>query len=103
MADKNVNITERMYQVVVRPIITEKSSQLAENNCVTFEVAKDATKLEIRKAVEALFSVKVEKVNTLNQQGKVKRFRGKMGVRSDVKKAMVYLAEGQSIDMSTAL
>lgn len=101
MATKNV--TERMYQVLVRPIVTEKTAMQAESNCVTFEVAKDATKIEIRKAVEALFNTKVTKVNTLVQNGKTKGFRGRAGVRSDVKKAMVYLAEGQSIDIAASL
>ena len=96
-------VSEHMYQVLVRPIITEKSSMLAESNHMTFEITKDATKTDVKQAVEALYKVKVEKVNTLNQQGKVKRFRGFKGRRSDVKKAMVKLAEGQSIDLSTGI
>lgn len=97
------NVTERMYKVLVKPLVTEKTSMNAENNVVTFEVLKDASKPEIKATVEALYGVKVEKVNTLNQNGKVKRFKGHLGVRSDVKKAMVTLAEGQSIDMSAGV
>jgi len=92
--------TERMYQMLVKPLVTEKTSVNAENNVITFEVAKDASKPEIKQAIEALYNVKVEKVNTLIQQGKQKRFKGILGRRSDVKKAMVKLAEGQSLDMS---
>lgn len=97
------NVTPRMYKMLVKPVVTEKSSMIAENNVVTFEVLKDASKPEIKEAIEALYGVKVEKVNTLNQIGKVKRFKGHLGVRSDVKKAMVTLAEGQSIDLAAGV
>ncbi len=91
------------YDVILNPIVTEKSTMLTENNVVTFNVPLTATKSEIKAAVEALFSVKVEKVNTLRQDGKTKRFKGVMGRRSDRKKAMVKLAEGQSIDVTTGV
>lgn len=103
MAKAEVKTTERMYQVLVRPIITEKTTGLGEHNVVTFEVAGDATKPEIREAVEALYKVKVEGVNTLNMKGKVKRTRGIIGKRSDVKKAFVKLAEGSSVDVTAGV
>jgi large subunit ribosomal protein L23 len=95
--------TARHYDVVVAPVITEKATLLSEQNKVVFQVAGDATKDEIAAAVEALFKVNVTKVNTLNVKGKTKRFRGIVGRRSDVKKAVVTLAEGQSIDITTGL
>ncbi|HEV2533449.1 50S ribosomal protein L23 [Phenylobacterium sp.] len=95
--------TARHYDVVVAPVITEKATLLSEQNKVVFQVSGDATKDEIAAAVEALFKVNVTKVNTLNVKGKTKRFRGIMGRRSDVKKAVVTLAEGQSIDITTGL
>jgi large subunit ribosomal protein L23 len=91
------------FDTVLSPVITEKSTRLGEHNQVVFRVRKDATKPEIKAAVEALFSVKVTAVNTLNQKGKVKRFRGRPGKRSDVKKAIVTLAEGHSIDVTTGI
>lgn len=94
---------ERMYTIVRAPIITEKATMGSENRQVTFRVPLDAAKPEIRAAVEALFNVKVTAVNTLVQKGKVKRFRGRVGKRSDVKKAIVTLAEGQSIDVTTGI
>ena len=94
---------ETMFQVIRSPVITEKATTLSDLNQVAFRVAIDATKPEIKAAVEGLFNVKVLSVNTLVQKGKTKRFRGRPGVRSDVKKAYVQLAEGQSIDMSTGL
>jgi len=94
---------ERMYEVIRRPIITEKSTRGSEHNQVTFEVSLDASKPEIKAAVETLFKVKVEAVNTLRQKGKLKRFRGRLGVRSDYKKAMVTLEEGHSIDVTTGV
>ena len=94
---------EAMFEVVRNPVITEKATALSEKNQVVFRVAIDATKPEIKAAVEGLFGVKVEAVNTLVQKGKTKRFRGRPGQRSDMKKAYVQLAEGQSIDMSTGL
>ena len=95
--------TARHYDVVVAPVITEKATLLSEQNKVVFQVAGDASKDEIAAAVEALFKVNVTKVNTLNVKGKTKRFRGILGRRSDVKKAVVTLAEGQSIDITTGL
>jgi large subunit ribosomal protein L23 len=91
------------YGVILGPVVTEKSTMLSEHNVVTFNVPMTATKSEIKAAVEALFSVTVEKVNTLRQNGKTKRFKGVMGRRSDSKKAMVKLAEGQSIDVTTGV
>jgi large subunit ribosomal protein L23 len=94
---------EAIYQIIRSPLITEKMTTLSEANQVGFKVAIDATKPEIAAAVEALFNVKVTSVNTLIQKGKAKRFRGRPGVRSDVKKAIVTLVPGQSIDFTTAL
>ncbi len=95
--------TERMYELVRSPVVTEKSTLITENNQVTFRVANDATKPEIKAAIEKLFDVKVEKVNTLVTKGKIKRFRGIKGRRNDEKKAIVTLAEGQQIDVSTGI
>ena len=95
--------TARHYDVILSPVITEKATLLSEQNKVVFRVAQDSTKDEIAAAIEELFKVKVTKVNTLNVKGKTKRFRGRPGSRSDVKKAIVTLAEGQSIDISTGL
>ena len=92
------------YDVIVKPIITEKATMAGElANAVTFEVAKSASKPQIKDAVEALFNVKVKAVNTVLTKGKHKRFRGRPGVRNDVKKAYVRLAEGQTIDLTTGL
>ena len=93
----------RNYDVIVSPVITEKASLAAEQNQVVFNVARDASKPEIKRAVEGLFGVKVTAVNTVLRKGKVKRFRGHMGKQSDVKKAIVTLAEGQAIDVTTGL
>lgn len=93
----------RHYDVIVSPVITEKSTMASELNQVVFNVTPNATKPEIKAAVESLFSVKVTAVNTLVRKGKLKRFRGVMGRQSDVKKAVVTLAEGQSIDVTTGL
>ncbi|MDB5446635.1 MAG: rplW [Phenylobacterium sp.] len=98
-----VEPTVRHYDTILAPVITEKATLLSEQNKVVFQVAADASKDEIAAAVEALFKVNVTKVNTLNVKGKTKRFRGIMGRRSDVKKAIVTLAEGQSIDITTGL
>ena len=95
--------TARHYDVILSPVITEKATLLSEQNKVVFKVAQDSTKDEIAAAIEELFKVKVTKVNTLNVKGKTKRFRGIKGRRSDVKKAVVTLAEGQSIDITTGL
>ena len=94
---------QRMYEVLRRPLVTEKSTMASEHNQVAFEVPLDATKPEIKAAVEGLFKVKVEAVNTLRSKGKVKRFRGHLGKRSDSKKAYVTLAEGHSIDVTTGI
>jgi large subunit ribosomal protein L23 len=104
MAKKDIKAVEnRHYDVVLAPHITEKATLLSENNAVVFKVAKDATKPEIKAAVEALFGVSVIGVNTLVQKGKTKRWKGKPYTRSDVKKAVVRLAEGQSIDVTTGI
>ena len=94
---------ERMYNVIRSPIITEKSTNISEYNQVSFRVPLSATKPEIRAAVEGLFDVKVTSINTLRQRGKVKRFRGQLGKRPDTKKAIVTLAEGDSIDITTGI
>ena len=98
-----MSVTPAQYDLIRKPIITEKATLASEGNAVVFEVAMDATKPEIKKAVEALFNVKVKAVNTTITKGKVKRFRGKIGTRRDVKKAYVTLVEGQTIDVSTGL
>ncbi len=94
---------ERMFDVVRAPLITEKATLLSEKNQFVFKVAENATKPEIKAAIESLFKVKVTAVNTLITKGKTKRFKGRPGVRSDVKKAFVTLAEGQSIDFTNGL
>ncbi len=94
---------ERMCDLIRAPVITEKSTRTSEHNQVTFRVRLDATKPEIKSAVEGLFGVKVDAVNTLRVKGKVKRFRGRVGRRSDYKKAIVRLAEGHSIDVTTGI
>ncbi|MEJ7934306.1 50S ribosomal protein L23 [Sphingobium sp. AN558] len=101
MAKKQAGtVDNRHYDVVVAPHITEKSTLLSENNAVVFKVANDATKPEIKAAVEAIWGVSVTSVNTLVTKGKTKRWKGKPYTRSDVKKAIVRLAEGQSIDIT---
>ena len=95
--------TARHYDTILSPIITEKATYLSEQNKVVFKVAKDATKAEIADAIQELFKVTVVKVNTLVVKGKTKRWRGRLGQRSDVKKAIVTLADGQSIDVATGL
>ncbi len=94
---------EHMYGVLLSPVITEKSTLGSEHNQVTFRVPLTATKPEIKAAVEGLFEVKVKAVNTIRQDGKVKRVRGQIGRRSDYKKAVVSLEEGHSIDVTTGL
>ena len=94
---------EAMFETIRTPVITEKATLAGDRNQYVFRVAIDATKPEIKASVEALFSVKVLGVNTLVQKGKTKRFKGRPGQRSDVKKAYVQLAEGQSIDFSAGL
>ncbi|MEZ5654738.1 MAG: 50S ribosomal protein L23 [Sphingobium sp.] len=104
MAKKDTaTVDVRHYDVVLAPHITEKATLLSENNAVVFKVAKDASKPEIKAAVEALFGVKVKGVNTIVQKGKVKRWKGKPYTRSDFKKAIVTLAEGQSIDVTSTI
>ncbi|GJE44971.1 50S ribosomal protein L23 [Methylobacterium soli] len=93
----------RHYDVIVSPVITEKATNLTEQNKVVFRVAPKATKPQIKEAVEKLFDVKVTSVNTLVTKGKKKIFRGMRGQRSDVKKAIVTLAEGDTIDVTTGL
>ena len=91
------------YDVIRKPIITEKSTMASENGAVVFEVAIDSNKPQIKEAVESLFGVKVKAVNTTITKGKEKRFRGRPGVRSDKKKAYVTLEEGNTIDVTTGL
>ena len=99
MAKKQEN-DARHYDVILSPHITEKSTLLSEHNGVVFKVANDATKPQIKEAVEALWDVKVTGVNTIVQKGKTKRWKGRPYKRSDSKKAIVTLAEGQSIDVT---
>jgi large subunit ribosomal protein L23 len=94
---------EKMYNTILSPVVTEKSTRISEHNQVMFRVAISATKPEIKAAVEDLFKVKVVGVNTMRVKGKIKRFRNRLGQRSDWKKAIVTLAEGQSIDVTTGL
>jgi large subunit ribosomal protein L23 len=96
-------IDNRHYDVIVAPHITEKSTLVSEHNAVVFKVAGDATKPEIKAAVEALFSVKVTGVNTIVQKGKTKKWKGKPYQRSDMKKAIVTLADGDQIDVTTGI
>ena len=92
-----------MYDVIRKPIITEKATMASEHGAVVFEVAIDSNKPQIKEAVESLFGVKVKSVNTVITKGKTKRFRGQMGKRKDVKKAYVTLEEGNTIDVTTGL
>ncbi|GAB5471680.1 MAG: 50S ribosomal protein L23 [Rhodospirillales bacterium] len=94
---------ERMYELLRRPVVTEKSTVASEHNQVVFLVPVDASKPEIKAAVEGIFKVKVKAVNTLRSAGKVKRFRGNLGQRASSKKAYVTLAEGQQIDITTGI
>ena len=98
-----MSVKPELYDVIVKPVITEKATMAAESNAYVFEVATDASKPLIKEAVEALFDVKVKAVNTTITNGKVKRFRGRPGVRADVKKAYVTLEEGNAIDVGTGL
>ncbi len=93
----------RAYDLIRKPVITEKATMGSEHNQVTFRVPLDASKPEIKAAVEKLFEVDVTAVNTIRQRGKVKRFRGRLGKRADWKKAVVTLAEGNSIDITTGI
>ncbi len=98
-----MNAKAEQYDVIRKPIITEKATMASEANAVVFEVAMAATKPEIKDAIEALFGVKVKAVNTTITKGKVKRFRGQPGRRNNVKKAYVTLEEGNTIDVTTGL
>jgi large subunit ribosomal protein L23 len=98
-----MTLDPRHYDVIVSPVITEKATALSEHNKVVFKVRKDATKPQIKEAVEKLFDVKVMSVNTVLTKGKKKVFRGRLGQRSDVKKAIVTLEAGQTIDVTTGL
>ena len=100
---KKQEIDARHYDVILAPHITEKSTLLSEQNGVVFKVANDATKPQIKEAVEKLFDVKVKRVNTLVREGKVKVFKGRIGQQSDVKRAIVTLEEGHRIDVTTGL
>ena len=100
---KKTEIQAWMYDVVQSPVITEKSAMGSQHGQVTFRVPLEATKPQIKAAVETLFGVKVKAVNTLVQKGKVKRFRGIVGRRNDMKKAMVSLEDGQSIDIGAGV
>jgi large subunit ribosomal protein L23 len=102
-AQKTTLSREEMYKLIRSPVITEKSTAASEHNQVTFRVPLTATKREVKAAVEGLFSVKVTAVNTIRVEGKEKRFRGRLGERSDYKKAIVTLAEGSKIDVTTGI
>ncbi len=95
--------TQQYYDVIRTPVITEKATIASENNQIVFRVAIDADKKVIKEAVEALFDVKVKAVNTLRRKGKAKRFRGIPGRQNEMKKAIVTLEEGHSIDVTTGL
>jgi len=94
---------QAMYEIIRTPVITEKATNASEHNQVIFRVALAATKREVKAAVEGLFDVKVEAVNTIRVKGKTKRARGRVGQRSDYKKAIVTLAEGSRIDVTTGI
>ncbi len=94
---------ERMYEIIRSPIVTEKSTFVSEHNQVVFHVAINSNKVEIKQAIEGLFKVKVKSVNTLRQNGKVKRFKGTTGKRPEVKKAFITLEEGNTIDVTTGI
>ena len=98
-----MSVKPEQYDLIRKPIITEKATLASEGGAVVFEVAMDATKPEIKAAIEGLFNVKVKAVNTTVTKGKVKKFRGKTGRRRDVKKAYVTLVEGNTIDVTTGL
>lgn len=98
-----MSMDARLYDVIVSPVVTEKATSASEHNQVVFKVRKDATKPQIKAAVEKIFGVKVKSVNTLIRMGKIKRFKGTVGQQSDVKKAVVTLIEGEAIDITTGL
>lgn len=101
--EKKNQITPCMYDIIRSPVVTEKSQVATEQNKVSFYVSKCATKTKVKKAVQALFSVVVTKVNIINEEGKVKRFRGHLGKQSNHKKAIVTIAKGQTIDITATL
>ena len=101
--DAATPMIERHYDVIASPVITKKSTMASEQNKIVFRIRPDANKAEVKAAVEALFKVKVTKVNTINVEGKTKRFKGRIGKRPDFKKAIVTLAEGQKIDLSSRI
>jgi len=94
---------ERMFELVRGPVVTEKATLISEHNQITFKVPLDANKFEIKAAIEELFKVKVSAVNTLRKRGKIKRFRGNIGKQNNTKKAVVTLAEGQSVDFMAGI
>ena len=94
---------EHWYDIILGPLVTEKSTRGSEMNQVTFRVSLNASKPQIKKAVEGLFDIKVKQVNTIRVNGKIKRFKGKLGKRADWKKAVVSLAEGETIDILTGV
>ena len=96
-------LKEAFYNIIERPLITEKATMISEQNKVVFRIRGDATKSQVKEAVEALFKVNVVNVNTINVKGKVKLFRGAIGRRQDFKKAIVTLASGQSIDLASGI
>jgi large subunit ribosomal protein L23 len=98
-----MSMDARLYDVIVSPVVTEKATSASEHNQVVFKVRRDATKPQIKAAVEKIFGVKVKSVNTLIRMGKIKRFKGTVGQQSDVKKAVVTLIEGETIDITTGL
>ena len=98
-----MSVNPELYDVIRKPVITEKATMASEHGAVVFEVGMDATKAQIKEAVETLFTVKVAAVNTVITKGKTKRFRGRPGRRKDVKKAYVTLVEGNTIDVTTGL
>ena len=93
----------KAYQVILKPLVTEKSTQQSEFNKMVFSVPVNATKLEVKSSIEKIFSVKVKTVNTILLKGKVKRFKGVLGRRSNTKKAIVTLAPGNTIDLSAGV
>ncbi len=98
-----MSVKPELYDLIRKPIITEKATMASEAGAVVFEVGMDATKPQIKEAIETLFNVKVKAVNTTVTKGKVKRFRGRLGKRADVKKAYVTLEDGNTIDVTTGL
>lgn len=102
-AQREVSLRPDHYQTILSPVITEKATRITADRQYTFRVRAEATKPQVREAVEVLFKVKVDGVNILNRKGKTKRFRGRLGYRSDVRIAIVRLAEGNTIDLETGI